>query len=294
MKSSDALSDSRREHTNYWFFNTLLSRLVVMQRLHIDDLTGRLLRDSDEWTVLSLPAVAEQEQFIVIADDNAHRRRLGDLLHPEREPQEILDSLRNQLGSDIFSAQYQQAPVPPGGAMIKRTWLRRYDHPPARTSSTRVVQSWDTASKDGGQNDWSVCTTWMIMDGRYYLIDVLRGRYDYPTLKARAIDHARAHKHQRVLIEEAGVGIALIQELKKIGLPTIGVNPERDKQTRMSIESAKFESGLVLFPSRAPWLDELEAQLLAFPHGRHDDQVDSINQALAKGRSGYDSFLSWV
>jgi predicted phage terminase large subunit-like protein len=290
LKPIDALSDSRRTTVTDVFFNTLLSRLddkrsgaivLVMQRLHMDDLAGTLLGSSNDWTLLSLPAIADREELIQIGDEECHRRMIGDVLHPEREPISVLQSTRLQQGSDIFAAQYQQAPVPPGGVMIKREWVRRYDRLPERTSSCEVIQSWDTASKDGGQNDWSVCTTWWIVEGKYYLADLQRGRWDYPTLKARAVACARGDEPDRIFIEDTGVGTALIAELKKAGLSAIGVKPDRDKQTRMSIQSAKFESGRVLIPAHAPWLADLEVELFAFPNSRHDDQVDSISQALA-------------
>jgi predicted phage terminase large subunit-like protein len=296
LKPVDALSGSRREAVNNWFSNTLLSRLddartgaiiVVMQRLHIDDLTGILLRSSDDWTVLNLPAIAEQEQRIQIGENRYHLRRVGDLLHPERQPKYALDLLRSQIGADTFAAQYQQTPNSPGGVMIKREWVRRYDQPPARDSSSQVIQSWDTASKGGGQNDWSVCTTWLHHEKKYCLIDVLRGRFDYPTLKARAIAHAGEYKPNKILIEDMGVGTALVAELQKAGFAAIGVKPEHNKLTRMSIQSAKFEGGRVLFPNHASWLADLEAELFAFPHSSHDDQVDSIAQALAHEISGY-------
>src|SRR5439155_26448462 len=95
-------------------------------------------------------------------------------------------------------------------------------------------------------------------------------------------------------IEDAGMGTALIQELKKDHCTTIAVKPERDKVTRMSMQTGKFESGQVLFPKYASWLAELEAELFAFPHGRHDDQVDSISQALGHAKGGYDTTFSWV
>src|SRR3954447_7254497 len=171
LKPIDALSDSKRERANHFFNHTLESRLdnkktgaiiVVMQRLHPDDLTGSLLRQApDEWTVLSLPAIAEQEQAIQIGEDKYHVRQVGDLLHAEREPQAVLDSLRARLGPDIFSAQYLQAPIPAGGVLVKREWVQRYDHAPERQSSGDIIQSWDTACKDGGQNDYSVCSTWL-------------------------------------------------------------------------------------------------------------------------------------
>ena len=122
----------------------------------------------------------------------------------------------------------------------------------------------------------------------------MRGRFDYPTLKTRAIDHARAHNPSRVLIEDTGVGTALIAELKKAGLNAIAVRPELDKQTRMSVASATIEAGRVLLPWSAPWLAALEDELFSFPHGWHDDQVDSISQALGYQISSYDTSLSWV
>jgi predicted phage terminase large subunit-like protein len=290
IKPQDAYSDSKRESANDWFDNTLLSRLddkrtgaiiVVMQRLHLDDLTGKLLRGSDDWTVLKLPAIAEQDEQIQIGEKGYHFRKAGDLLHSEREPMSVLNYMCAELGSDIYAAQYQQSPVPPGGNMIKRQWVLRYDNLPARTSSTHVLQSYDTASKGGGQNDWSVCTTWYVSEGRYYLADVSRGRFDYPTLKARAIAHAQLHRPTKILIEDTGVGTALVPELRDRGFTVIAVQVEQNKQTRMSVQSGKFESGRVFFPHRAPWLEDLEAELFAFPGSRHDDQVDSISQALA-------------
>jgi predicted phage terminase large subunit-like protein len=100
-------------------------------------------------------------------------------------------------------------------------------------------------------------------------------------LKARAIAIAGSHKPETILIEDIGVGTALLAELKQAGLSAVGVKPEHDKLTRMSVQSAKFESGRVRFPREAPWLSELEAELFSFPKGRYTDQVDAIAQALA-------------
>jgi len=281
-----AVSQKSREHVANWYFNTLLSRLddkqngaivLVMQRLHEDDLVGVQLRGSDAWTVLSLPAIAQQDEEIPIGNGQVHFRRAGDVLHPEREPREVLESLRAQLGPEIYSAQYQQRPVPPGGATIKRAWLRRYDQLP---QSGQVIQSWDVANKQGEENDYSVCSTWRIYDKRYYLIDLLRGRFDFPTLRTKVSQQAKLHKASQILIEDAGFGTALIQELKTAHFSVVGVKPEYDKKIRMAIQSAKFENGRVFFPKEAPWLRDLEDELFAFPNGRHDDQVDSISQAL--------------
>jgi predicted phage terminase large subunit-like protein len=225
-----------------------------------------------------------------------HVRRAGEALHPELESVESLKELRRQIGSDVFAAQYQQSPVPPGGAMIRRAWLRYYDKLPERTYGTTIIQSWDTASKDGAQNDWSVCTTWMLADNCYYLMDLTRGRYDYPRLKATATLLAQKHRPEYVLIEDASTGTALAQELESVhfGGAVRLVPIERDKIGRLYINQAKFEAGLVLFPKGAPFLPELEAELLTFPQGKHDDMVDSISQALSY-RSSYDSTYSgWL
>jgi len=96
-----------------------------------------------------------------------------------------------------------------------------------------------------------------------------------------AISHARAYKPKMVLVEDAGIGAALINELKKAGQSVVAVKPVHDKRTRMSMETPKFASGQVFFPTAAPWLADLEAELFAFPNSLHDDQVDSISQALA-------------
>lgn len=291
IKPTDVFSDNKRNEVNEAFFNTILSRLndkrtgaiiIVMQRLHEDDLVGRLLREQPgEWTVVSLPAIAEQEERIEIGEGLYHVRRVGDVLHEAREPRSVLDSLKAQLGSTVFAAQYQQSPIPRDGAMIKRAWIRRYDQLPQRNSSTRVLQSWDPALQENEHADFSVCTTWVYQDKRYYLDDVFRARIDYPTLKAQAISLAATHKPNVILIEDAGIGTALAKELQRLGLPAKAVKPEFDKRTRMAIQLAKIEGGLVFFPNRPPWPDDVEAEVFSFPSGRHDDVVNSMSQALA-------------
>ena len=226
-----------------------------------------------------------------------HIRQPGEALHPAREPLGTLAGLRAENSDPTwFAGQYQQLPVPPGGAMIKRTWLRYYDTAPERTHRTKVIQSWDTAAKDGAQNDWSVCTTWLLIDKHYYLLDVTRGRYEYPRLKATALRLADRFKPSAILIEDASTGTALARINSRkahLGAAVRLVPIERDKIGRLYVHQAKFEAGLVLFPKEASFLSELEAELLVFPQGRTDDQVDSISQALSY-RTGYDPTLSWI
>jgi predicted phage terminase large subunit-like protein len=291
QKAADALSDAHRDRLNHWVSNTLMSRLdskqtgaiiLVQQRVHLNDLSGYLM-ELGGWEVLSLPAIAEQDETIAIGDGVFHSRAAGEALHPALEPLESLKNLGVEIGSDVFAAQYQQAPVPPGGCMIRREWLRYWDILPERSYRTRIIQSWDTAAKDGAQNDWSVCTTWMLVDNCYYLMDVTRGRYEYPRLRDIAIAQAQKHRPHCILIEDASTGTALAQELKKcyFGGSVRLVPIERDKIGRLYVNQAKFEAGLVLFPRNAPFLPELEAELLTFPQGKTDDQVDSLSQALS-------------
>lgn len=178
--------------------------------------------------------------------------------------------------------------------MIKRAWLRYYDVAP-ELGRGRVIQSWDTAAKDGAQNDWSVCTTWLLVDNHFYLLDVTRDRYQYPQLRNTALALAERHRPSAILIEDASTGIALAQELNQTRYCYIKPIPvERDKIGRLYVQQGKFAAGHVLFPRDASFLAELEAELLVFPQGRNDDQVDSITQALAYDPLTYDISMRWV
>jgi predicted phage terminase large subunit-like protein len=304
QKPVDAQSEPRRNSLNQWFSNTLMSRLdnkqtgaiiVVMQRVHMDDLSGFLSNSSDDWEVLSLPAIAEVEESIPIGNGKFHPRQIGEALHPALESLETIRKQQQTMGPDVFAAQYQQSPVPPGGAMIKRVWLRYYDEVPERTYYAKVIQSWDTAAKDGAQNDWSVCTTWLVVDEQFYLLDLTRGRYEYPQLRDTAVALAERFSPDEILIEEASTGIALAQEMNQTHSYYINPIPVgRDKIGRLYVQQAKFAAGRVHFPRGAPFLAELEAELLAFPQARTDDQVDSISQALAYEPSRFDSSFRWV
>lgn len=298
QKPVDAQSDIQRNALNQWFSNTLISRLdnkqtsaivIVMQRVHLHDLAGYLTESSSDWTVLSLPAIAESDEVIEIGDERFHKRAAGEPLHPEHESLATLQKLRSDVGPDVFAAQYQQAPVPPGGSMIKREWLRYYDRPPERTYGTKIVQSWDTAAKGGAQNDWSVGTTWLIENKRYYLLDMVRGRFEYPLLRQTVLASAACYKPQTILIEDASTGTALAQDLRSLNFYHVELIPvDRDKVGRLYVQQGKFASGQVLFPRHAQFLAQVETELLTFPQGKTDDIVDSISQALAYDRPGYD------
>ncbi len=307
QKPIDAQSEIQRDRLNKWVSNTLVSRLdnkesgiiiVVMQRVHLNDLSGYLV-EAGGWEVLSLPAIAERDETIAIGDNEFHCRRTGEPLHPELESLESFCHLKEEVGSGVWAAQYQQSPVPPGGGMIQTKWLRFYHQLPKEDRSTRIIQSWDTAAKDGIRNDYSVCTTWLVVDRRdFYLIDVTRGHYDYPTLKAIACALVERYNPEFVLIEDASTGTALGQELEKLHSShfrlSIRLVPiERDKIARLFVHQAKFERGEVLFPKNATFMPTLLAELLTFPQSKYDDQVDSVSQALSL-ETGYDTTYKWL
>ena len=251
LKAGDAYSEPKREAVNTWFSNTLLSRLddkrrdaivLVMQRVHQNDLVGHILeKNAADWTVLSLPAIAEEGHDVQLDADRALHRPIGHVLHDEREPREVLDALKLDLGSDLFAAQYQQAPVPPGGAMIKRAWILREPIQDIKAAPGRLIHSWDTATKAGDNNDWSVCTVWRACNDVFRLINVVRERLEYQDLKRRALNLAMIDAPDAILVEDVGVGSALIADLRSAGLSAIAIRPEADKITRLAVRTPHGE-----------------------------------------------------
>ena len=289
IKPNEAMSEAEREAVNSWYRNTLYSRLnnknddaiiLVMQRVHMDDLVGHV-QEKEDWTVINIPAIAEADERYQIGDDAFHDRKAGDLLQPDREDAETLTTIRETLGTYNFSAQYQQQPVPVEGNLVKKEWICRYDRQPSRQACDFVVQSWDTGQKVGDTNDYSVCTTIGASGNDYYILDVVRERLEYPNLRREVIRMADAWAPDAVVIEDASSGTMLLQDLRREMTPRpIAIKPTTDKVTRMQAVSATLEAGQVLLPEEAPWLYEFERELFAFPGARHDDQVDSLSQGL--------------
>jgi predicted phage terminase large subunit-like protein len=294
LKPEDAMSKVAREAVISWYKTTLSTRLndkrdgtiiIVMQRLHLDDLVGHILQNEGEhWVHLDLPAIADEPQEVAIGIGRVHRREIGDVLHPAREPLELLLQQKATMGSAAFSAQYQQRPIPVEGNLIKAECLGKYDVLPEKQSLDRIVQSWDCATKSGELNNYSVCITLLVHKDAAYVIDVFRQRLIYPELKKQVLAQKAKYAAETVLIEDTGHGTALIQELRGNGLlHAIGIRPDKDKVTRMSAQSAKIEAGQLRLPTKAPWLEDFRAELLSFPAGPHDDQVDALSQ-----------FLGWI
>ena len=292
LNANELHSELARKRVIDWYGGALVSRLndkqtgaiiAVMQRLHEDDLAGHLLRHGG-WDHLNMPAIALDEETIELGRGAKHLRRGGDVLHPERESREALEAIKAEVGSLLFSAQYQQQPVPVEGNLIRRSWFLFYDDLPSDPWATRIVQSWDVAMMTSGRNDYSACTTWLVHKSDAYLVHVFRGRLEYPDLRRKVIAMAAERRATTVLIEDAGPGMNLLQDLRAAtpaGMTRpIGVKPEGSKVDRMAAQSAKIEAGHVFLPKSAAWLGEFLGELLSFPNGRHDDQVDSVSQFL--------------
>ena len=292
LSADDAHSERARESLKQWYANTLLSRLdnkaedaiiVVTQRLHVDDLVGHLHEQGD-WTELSLPAIAEVEQVVPLGPERYHHRKIDELLHPEREPKWVLDNLKHIMGSVDFAAQFQQQPIAAGGNLIKWSWFPIYDALPLRDVGDKTIVSWDTAMSAGELSDYSACVVLQVKGEIAYVLDVVRERLDYPDLRRNIIEVHRRWKNYTnsyaLLIEDKGSGMSLIQDLKREGIRAIPVKPTMDKVMRMNAHTARIEAGCVHIPRRASWLDEFRKEIMAFPAGKLDDQVDALSQAL--------------
>ena len=281
-KPVEATSDTMRENVIEWFKNTLESRrnspetpiIVIMQRLHEEDLAGWLLGggNGEQWEHLCIPALNDPPVSLWPED-------APEPLWPETH---TLDDLRRMEKSKPyeFAGQYMQRPAPLGGGIFKIEWWRYYSGnalPPVQ----RIVQSWDTAFKTKTANDYSVCTTWAECENGYYLLDVWKNRVEFPELKRMVVALAAKYRPHAVIVEDKASGQSLIQELQRdTKLPIIPVKVDVDKQTRAFAVTPLIQSGRVRLPDDAPWLADYIASHAAFPNAAHDDDVDSTTQAL--------------
>lgn len=301
-KADEARSATKREALRNWLENTLLTRsddkanakiISIQQRLHEDDLPAYLIEKG--YRALCLPAIAEKEERIEIGEGLFHHRRVGDLLDPDRENEEVIEQLRRDLGPVTFAAQYQQDPVAPEGNLIRMEWFGTWDEAPERYEFLKIVQSWDTGMTAAPTSDYSVCTTWgFFPDGyRWYLLDVFRQRLDFPDLRKAVVRLWRQWQADAVLIEDAGSGKSLWAELKASGPFQPKMVPAlASKEDRFNGCLAEVEAGHILLPAEAPWLDAFRSELKAFPYGKYDDQADSFSQFVNYQRSNWKWLLT--
>lgn len=292
MKADSAGSEAARIEVKNWFSSALAQRIndkryakivSIQQRICEDDLPAYLLEKGFE--VLSLPAVAERDTEVEIGPGITHLWRRGELLDPVRFPQDVLDQQRLDLAAQGYAAQYLQNPIAPEGNLLDMQWFKRFERPIARHRFDQVIQSWDPAATDLPTSDWSVCTTWGLLAGRYFLLEVYRARLNYPALKRQVIARQKSWRADYVVVEHSSNGLPLVQQLRAegpfrpIAWPPTGMR-QRDKVERLLAQTGQIEEGRVWLPAQLEGLDSFLSELRAFPSGRYDDQVDSLTQML--------------
>lgn len=307
IKPTDANSDLQRNKVNEWYGNTLYSRLnnkntckiiVVMQRIHEEDLTGYLLDSDENFKLIKIQAIAEQDEKWMIRTkygDKIIERSKGEALHPDWENIHRLGSVKEYMGEYNFAGQYQQNPAPKDGGIIKRKWFKKYDKEELIKSIndgsitiTGVIQSWDTACKIEQHNDYSVCITALKdINDRTFIFSVYRKKLEFPDLIKQIIAmhnqaKERFKKNVKILIEDKASGTQIIQTLKKdYCIVPEAIKPEYDKQSRLMGVSHLIENGKCLFPKKEEsWWMDFENELLRFPKVKHDDQCDALSQLL--------------
>jgi predicted phage terminase large subunit-like protein len=285
--ADEAASPTVLESIWTWWTQVLLTRLqpnaavlLTMTRWSQGDLVGRILDapGADAWTVLSLPAVAD--------GPDALGRNEGDALWPDRYDRDVLDQRRIDLGSRAFSALYQQSPTSSEGHTFKRDWLAgRYDKAP---DTLEVVLAVDSSFGEGTASDYSALMVVGSDRSFFYVLDCVRGRWEFPALLSQIGKVSGRWTPRVVLIEDTGSGKSALQALRDgTKLQVVGVKTGgRSKVSRAEAVSPSFEAGRVLFPSQVvAWRDPLIEELADFPGGKYDDQVDAFVYALERLRA---------
>ena len=290
------------DNINEWFDDNVYQRLnnkndgviiLVMQRLHIHDLTAHLLDKGEHWEHLCIPAIAENNETYAMRSEIPWTRRVGIPILPAHESLAKLEQVKQNQGAYTFAAQYQQDPASDATSIVKPEWFSRYHSHELPNPFIETFQSWDTAHKESESADYSVGITMGISKGKFYILDVVREKLSFPNLMKAVIEQNNKHHPQNIIVEDAASGQSLIAALRhEHYLPIKAERPQGDKYIRLSSVTGLIESGYVYLPHDAPWLDEFLLEVTRFPNSRHDDQVDALSQALAYARevNGYLSF----
>lgn len=298
-KREDAESATIRNSVFTWFTADFMTRLlpksplfIVATRWHSDDLCGRLEEMSKEgrgvpWEIINLPAFAD-------SPNDPMGRAIGMPLWPDFYSYEELQKIKAVISSKDWNSLYQGTPIDQSSGAFSIDWMQRYAKVPANITNDRgeilqllvkrVTVSVDTASKTQERNDFTVITVWIEdIAGKHYLVDVIRGRWEFNEMSEKIDGAAHKWKANAILVEDKGSGTQYIQT-HRIHRPCpiipiqVGVS---NKEFRFDGVLPTIEAGDVFFPKNAPWLAEYEKELKQFPNGTFDDQVDSTSQYLA-------------
>ena len=304
--AESAMSETIRNKVYDWWLSTARTRLepgasvvIIASRWHEDDLIGRLLRDKAEpWVYVNFPAIAER-------DEPETGRKEGEALWPERFDLNALAQIRKATTSYWWSAEYMGRPSAESGARYKREWLRyftesgdgsqkRYflgvggQQKTVLAASCRIFAVCDLAVTEKQTADYTVVMVFALTpDSDLLVLDIIRDRMEGPAHIPLLEQVCHNYKPSTIGIEKVAYQSALIQEAIRRGLPVVELKPDRDKLLRSDAAEVKMQQGKVWFKAGASWLDILTAELLSFPVGKHDDQVDCLAYAcgeMAMGR----------
>lgn len=291
----DAMSTLALDNAWEWYGSGPRSRLqpgaavvIIMTRWGTKDLTARLIKsqsnqNSDKWEVIEFPA---------LFDEHTSKERP---LWPSFWKLEELQAVRSSLGPQRWGAMYQQRPTADEGAILKREWWKIWDREQL-PGVEYIIQSYDTAYSKKETADFSVITTWGVFypnedsGPNILLMDMRKGRWDFPDLKRVAKEQYAYWQPDNVLIEAKATGVTLQQELRRMGIPVTMYTPGgrragQDKVSRANAVAPMFESGMVWAPD-TDWAREVIEECASFPNGDNDDLVDSTTQAMLRFRAG--------
>jgi predicted phage terminase large subunit-like protein len=293
ISAHDANSEAELQAAEIAFTETLPTRVnndesaivVIMQRLHERDTSGVILSKELDYVHLCLPMRFEPARRCVTRWGADPRTTEGELLFPERFPEEQVAQLEKTLGSHATAGQLQQRPAPRGGGILKTAWLRYWSVQPKL--EWRYIFA-DTAQKTKEENDFSVFECWgRSTTGDAILLDLIRGKWEAPELLAQG--RAFWLKHQAIpnaaplrgmKVEDKVSGTGLIQTLRREGIPILPMQRDRDKVSRAHDAAPFMESGCVYIPESASWVSDFLGEVEAFPTGAHDDQIDPMLDAI--------------